>query len=144
MTGISDVVEKMVTSVLLDRGMPWQRHSRADWVLAALSVLLSGAGVILSVIAVERFFEASYQPDISAAMTAVIAFGVSVIIMLLSRRSFHSKARRVSGMSTITQGDIKEILDILYQGLEEPVRDNPKTAVLLAAIAGYLASRCHS
>lgn len=142
MAGISDVVEKIVTSVLLDKEMPWPRRSKANWAFTAFSALLCGAGVILLIVAVERFLETIYRADMAAAITAIILFAAALAVLLASRCLASCKTRQTGTGGGIGETDIKEILDILYKELEEPVRENPKTAVILAALAGYSASRC--
>lgn len=72
----------------------------------------------------------------SALAVALIAASISILYM--SRR-----AQRYMTQSAGPQPDIAKtvtaLIDSIAEELEEPIRENPKTAIMIASLAGFLA-----
>lgn len=140
MPGLADVLEELVVAALMKERESAPRRSGAAWLLMGASVLLSAIGALLLLYALDRFFESLYSPDLAAAITAACVFAIAGS-MALSARLFCRRpvSRHGDARGAVGQDIHRLIADVLAE-LEDPIRDNPKTAVLLAALAGFVAT----
>jgi hypothetical protein len=141
MSGIAAIIEELVMAAVLSQKTVLPRKSKMDWALVALSILLGCAGLFLSILALERFFEAQYSPDIAALFSAGAVLAVAALIAFAT---CHCRNRKPPVSSTDQQkleSNLHALLESICAELETPVRENPKTAVLLAAIAGFVTAQ---
>lgn len=128
-----------MAAVIGEKKLP--RKSTMEWIFKSLSIMLGGAGVFLSVLALTLFFESRYAADTAALASAAVVFFVAYLATLVS---YHYRQQRVSGLNA-ARAEVGKSIHSLIQGicdeLDEPVRENPKTAMLLASLAGYLTAR---
>lgn len=147
MPGISDTIEKLVVSALLNENVVPTRTSKIDWALNTLSILLCGGGVIFLLIGLARYLELRYQPDTVAFILAAVLLTTSAIAayaVCFRRHNNENCARQSAVQSSVRQelsNNLHAVLSDLFQELDTPVRENPKAAMLLAAIAGFFAAR---
>ena len=141
MQGIAAVIEELVIAAVLSQKASLPRKSKTDWAFMALSVLLGCAGVFMSILALERFFEKQYPLDLAALLTAAVILAVAMLIAVAA----HWRRHRKPPASTVDRHELESSLHALLESvcaeLETPVRENPKTAVLLAAIAGFITAQ---
>jgi hypothetical protein len=141
MSGITVVIEELLMATVLAKKTSLPSKSKMDWAFMALSILLGCAGVFLSVLALDRFFEARYPLDIAALSSAAIVFTVAALI---AATTYHCRHRKPPASSTDRhelESNLHVLLESICAELESPVRENPKTAVLLAAIAGFITAQ---
>lgn len=141
MSGIPNTVESLLAAVLIGKGLLTKRTSRVDEALTVLAILLCASGVILSILGLERLLETHYSPDVAAFLAAAAAFTVALLAALAQRlkNSFRRHAIRNTGNEI--EKNLRGIFETLEEGIHEPIRDNPKMAVLIAALAGFAATQ---
>jgi hypothetical protein len=144
MPGLADTLEELaVTAIVGGKGLLPVR-SKAAWVLIAVSVLLAGGGVFLLIVSLDRFFGEHYRPYIAALMSAAIVF-VLAAGLVAAARFLRRRTEARDGAARIELGkNIRVLIDDICSELEEPVQENPKTAVALAALAGFLTANYQS
>jgi hypothetical protein len=141
MSGIAVVIEELLMATVLAKKTSLPRKSKTDWALMALSVLLGCAGVFLSILALERFFEERYPLDVASLLSAVIVLAVAASIALATQHCRHRKPPVSNTNQQELESSLHALLESICVELESPVRENPKTAVLLAAIAGFVTAQ---
>jgi len=141
MAGISDAFDKLINIVRIGHAMSFVQRSPAQHGLFMLTAGLCCTGVILSVIALLRFYETTYRSDMAALLTALVVFIAALLsyVVLASLRNNSALANSKSGIRL--EQDIKDLIEIILGELAEPVKDNPKMAVLIAAIVGFFVAR---
>lgn len=124
------------------------QKSRKGTASLALYGLAGGTGllgVVFLSIALYGLFLIDFAMPAAAALTggvlmalsATVALGTKYAFQKINRKRAQEEAGQMSAL--IGQG-----IDQLLGELEEPVRDNPGTAVILASLAGFLsAGRVH-
>jgi hypothetical protein len=139
MSGIAAVIEELVMAAMLRPKVTSPRKSKMDWAFMALSILLGCAGIFLSILSLERFFEARYPLDIAALSSAGIVLAIAALI---AAATYHCRHRKppVSHQHEL-ESSLHTLLESICAELESPVQENPKTAVLLAAIAGFVTAQ---
>jgi hypothetical protein len=99
--------------------------------LAALGFLIASVYTVLLLI---------YPVQIAAALTGAGLLILSGLIFWSGARLMQQKRREDE---TVTRERIESLVDVMADNvteeMSEPVRDNPKTAMAAAAIAGFLA-----
>jgi hypothetical protein len=140
MSSITNVIEELLVALIIDEKLLRPRKNKMDWALIALSVLLGGAGVFLLVISLERFLETLYSPDVSALISAAIILVAAALTALVAYRLKRPHTSQFSTLRHNVSQNIHTIIKIVCNELTDPVKKNPKTALLLAALAGFLAT----
>lgn len=87
------------------------------------------------------FLNETLSDTVAAAIVGGVLIGLSSVIALTGYMSykgkFHQKAApKADGLL----GSIESGLQTVMEGLEEPIKDNPKLAMMLAAMAGFAAA----
>lgn len=138
---IFTAVEEFLMNSLLSEKASLLRKNRADWALTALSVLLSGVGVFLLVLSLDRFLESLYPPATAALFSGMIvlaaAFLAAYAASYCQRRKVLSQAHTQEEISQ----KIRLLIESLCSELDAPIQENPKMAILLAALAGFFTAR---
>lgn len=140
MADIASVVEELVLASLFSEKAAVPRKSMADWALMALSALLAGAGILFLILALNRYLEEVYTPQFAALATAGCLF-LTAFLPVSGMR--YLRARRVGPVRNARHplaDNLRLLIEAVCVELEEPVKDNPKAAVVLAAFAGFLAT----
>jgi hypothetical protein len=140
MAGIPSAAESILAVALIGKGLLSRRRSRMDEALTVLAILLCTAGVFLTILGLERFFQTLYRPDIAALLTAASVFAVALLATLAKQMKNAYGRNAIKHAGSDIEKSLRGIVETLQQEMNEPIRDNPKMAVLIAAIAGFAAT----
>lgn len=119
------------------------RQAKKTSVGAVYYGLAGGVGLIAFVfftIAGYALLQESFTTPVAAAITGAVVLAVSAAIatcgyLHLNRKKIVKKPAMDGNFLDTIEGTIKSLLD----GFEEPIRDNPKAALIMAALAGFAA-----
>lgn len=140
MNRFASAAESLFAAVLIGKGLLLSRRkSRVDRALALLSILLCSAGVILAVLAGTRFLETLYRPDIAAGLSALCAFTLAALAISINRIKYLHGQLNLKHAGSDIEKSFRGAIEALHEEVSEPIRDNPKMAILIAAIAGFAA-----
>ena len=145
MSGIASIVEKLVLAAVVSEKAWMPRTSRADWALAALSVLLAAGGTGFLVVALDRYLGGVYPPYVAALFCTASLFiaALTAAAVLAARRNRAGKARLIGDSRGALAANINTMIESACGELEHPVRENPKTAMLVATLAGFFLANHH-
>lgn len=138
MTGTSNTAENILTIALVGKKLLSQRRSRMDKIFTAIAILLFGVGIFLSILGLARFLETLYRPDIAAIFTALIVFITAFFIILLKHLRNTCEKENLERAGNDIEKNLRKLVEAFYEELNEPIRDNPKMALLISALAGFL------
>lgn len=141
MSPLLAVVEELLVATIISEKVLLPRKSMADWALTALSIVLAVTGISLLLLSLDRFLEKIYPADVAALILAVIVFVAACLSAFFAARF---RRRKISNLGAARQemgNNIRAMIEGLCGELDAPVRDSPKTAVLLAALAGFVTAR---
>jgi hypothetical protein len=135
MSGIISLIEPLIAAMFV------KRTGKTEWALLILAVLCGGMGLFFLALGLYRYLENFYAAHIAALISSLLVFAVAALAMGL-RKVLLSK--RISSHKSV-HDELTENIHVLVTGLfdelEVPIRENPKTSVALAALAGLLAAR---
>ena len=80
----------------------------------------------------------SYAAHIAALYTALGVLACSIVSMFAGLALLKKKPKPEFGHQEISQ-IISDISDVVGPEMTQPIQDNPKTAVMLASLAGFVA-----
>ncbi len=141
MLDMAVVIEELLMATVMGERGSLPRKSKMDWALMVFAVLLGCAGVFLSILGLERYFEEKYPLDIAALLSSAIVLAVAFLVVLITRGCQNRKEPPPHTDRQDFEKNLHTLLDGVCKELEGPVRESPKTAVLLAAIAGFIAAQ---
>ena len=137
MSGMASVIEQLLLAAVTGEKAMMPRRNRMDWVITALSVLLAVSGLFFLMLALDRYLEKIYPLYIAA----LVCGGVLISMALLATGLTHCcRARRITPTNHTQDILVKNITSLMegaFAELEVPVQENPKTSMLLAAVAGF-------
>lgn len=115
--------------------------------LAAVMVLLAAIFALISLfIYLQIYFAPVYAALIVAAGLALVAICLALVGKgSIKRHGYVTYYRAASNSSPVSDlaKTVKDMIEGVTTELEEPIRQNPKTAIALASLAGYLAGDIH-
>jgi len=140
MSGIATVIEELVMATVLSPKAPLSRKNKMDWAFMALSVLLGCTGLFLLILSLERFFEERYPLDLAALFSGGVVLAVAALMGLLV---YNHQQKKILAASTSheLESNLHSLLKSIYTELEIPIQENPKMAVLVATIAGFISAQ---
>jgi hypothetical protein len=141
MSRILGAIEHVAIAALIGQKMLAPHKTAMDRVLTILSIAFCAAGVLLLIVAFERYLESIYRSDIAAAITAVVVLLIALGVFIAAKRSYFFQPSAPADAQKSIEKNIKDVLDLLHRDLNEPIRDNPKTAIIIAVLAGFMTER---
>ena len=141
MSGISDAFEKAINIGRIGNAMMFAHRSPAQHIPFVLIAGLCAAGITLAIIALLRFYETISRPDIAALITALIVFTAAFLCHWAFKILQKLRSKKNNTIGIKFEQDIKDLLQIMTDGLAEPIKDNPKISVLIAAMIGFFIAR---
>ncbi|MDI1229499.1 MAG: hypothetical protein PSY14_17620 [bacterium] len=137
---IQPMIAQMVLNAVLSRPTKAPGMRKAEICLLAVAGILSVIGTVFLFMALHAYALVYYVPWVAATITGAGALIVGLTCAVIA-----------GGMEEVRQRDGKRIdaedptkallaaIEHATQGLEKPIHDNPRTSVLLASLAGYVA-----
>lgn len=139
---ISPIVKQLLINGLLTQSAARGVRRGSAWLgYVALAGGVGLIGVVFFSIAGYGFLSESFSSPVAASITGGVLMAISAMIALTGYLCF-KKGKAVKAAVKDGNGimdTIENTLQSFMGGLEEPVRDNPKMAMLLAALAGFAA-----
>lgn len=109
-------------------------------ICAAILVIMTFSVLL---IAEYLYLTQTYIAPVAALMVAGTSFAFAVLAWATGKIIAHNKNAPHYDVSRTSQPDIAKtvtsLIDSIAEELEDPIRDNPKTAVAIAGLAGFLA-----
>ncbi len=139
---MGSILEPLVAQVMAETLRQASRRStRAEVLLLFTAMLLGMAGVVFGILALYWGLAAHFTAPIAAIIAAGITLllaGLAVgIAALIARRRKTQPPRYIPEVAQALETSLVQI----GRELEEPIRDNPGAALLLAGLAGFLSGK---
>jgi len=132
------LIEQIVINGMMSSKAPMMRKNKYGLGLMALSVLLTLVAVVFLIISGAAWLMTQFTQPMAALITAAFIMGAAVISALTG--VLIAKSKKQPEVHTDELAELTGIItDLLGEELAQPIIDNPKTAVLLASAAGFVA-----
>lgn len=138
MKALIPLIEQIVINGMMSSKAPMMRKNKYGLGLMALSVLLTLVAVVFLIISGYAWLMTQFTQPMAALITAAFIMGAAVISALTG--VLIAKSKKQPEVHTDELAELTGIItDLLGEELAQPIIDNPKTAVLLASAAGFVA-----
>lgn len=135
------VAEQLILSVLLNGTGMSEKKNKFGLGLAALSLFLALIGLGFLTAAGYAFLLELHDAKTATLYMAVMLMGCAVASSLLAYTLFHYKQKRLRSLQRTLTDNIHSAINAVSDELEGPIRDNPKTAAIIAGLAGFAAAQ---
>ena len=132
------IKEVLLNSVLAGSAVRTAKKTSAGIAIYLLAGCIGFLGIVFLSIASNLYLQQDYTAPAAAAMTGSAIMVLAIAIGLFGHFRNNKSVKR----STVDHGLISSMettLKSFMDGIEDPVKDNPKTALLMAALAGFAA-----
>lgn len=140
MTSFTPIIKQLMVDGLMNvRALPKfnTKGIMMIWFAAVWAVL--GSGFLLY--AGFLYLQTRYTPDMAALIMAAAAMVFSVLVAFAGVQTMkrHPRSHHAHPPGADMAQMVNQLIDTIGDELEEPIRDNPKTALMVASLAGFLA-----
>jgi cytochrome c biogenesis protein CcdA len=131
-------IEKAIISQLFGVTAPLSGLDRILQILFGLSLVFLVVGSAFIIYGVNSWLSVQYNKDIAAIITGFISLVISgvFVTLLITFNCVHKN--RISKYQIKSADLIKSFLSNLEKELADPISENPKTALMLATLFGFL------
>jgi hypothetical protein len=144
---LQPVIKQVLTGMLLrSRPVRTVEAKKSGIMLLAIAGFLFAAAAVFLLIALYAWALGSFAPPLAALLTGLAAVFTGGIACAAGGHAMKAKAEPAPkadlqdlGLDKLDDA-VMAVADILAEHLEQPIRENPKTSVALASLAGYLAA----
>jgi hypothetical protein len=132
-------MEQLVLSMLA-QNVPPRRNGLPAGIafILATAFALAGAGFIL--VAGYDWLQTRYDIQTARLYMGGFSLGFALIIGAIAFMIHLYKREKVKAYYHVVRDNIENAMHMVGDELEEPIRENPKTAMLMAGLAGYIAA----
>jgi hypothetical protein len=135
------VAEQLILAVLLNGTGMSEKKNQIGLGLAALSLFLALTGLGFLMAAGYAFLQEQFDTKTAAFYMALVTLACATVSSLTAYALFHYRQKRIRSYQRTITDNIHSAINAVSDELEGPIRDNPKTAALLAGLAGYAAAQ---
>jgi hypothetical protein len=139
MSGITSAIEALVTSTF--NKVFVLRINKTKWILLAFCALCVSAGLFFLALALYEYLEDLYAPYIAALISSALVFTAAIAAILLNMFLQRKNTSHYRSAQDELSEHIRVLIKEICNELEGPIIENPKTSVLIAALAGLVAAR---
>ena len=104
----------------------------------AFSGLLVIASIIFIIYGSHLYFLSGFSKDVAFILTGAVCLFFGMIVISTLAAIYYYKLCKYKKLKSEITNFTSDALDILQEEVESPIVRNPKTAVLLASLVGYL------
>lgn len=133
------LIEKLVIDKLVSVPAPLSGVEKTRQFFYVLSAFFLATGLVFLVYGAHSWLSVRYPADVAAIVTGIISIALSVMIAGTLFAVIHYYKTRIKRLRQNITDKIKSSLSTLETELEEPIRDYPKTALVIASFLGFLA-----
>jgi hypothetical protein len=135
------IAEQLIFSVLLNGTGMSEKKNQFGLGLAALSLFLGLAGLGFLIAAGYGYMQDEFGVRAATLFMAAIILGCALLSSLTAYGLFRYRQRRRRFYQRTIMQNVQAFVEEVCNELEEPIRENPKTAALIAGLAGFAAAQ---
>ncbi|MCE7887576.1 MAG: hypothetical protein DYH13_08785 [Alphaproteobacteria bacterium PRO2] len=130
-------LEQAIISLLMQESRP-VRTKMEPALLFAGFLAVAGGGFLVA--AGYDWLITNYDLQTARLVIGAGTMSLGIIIAAAVYSIYAEKRKQIEGYYSILKNNIHTALEVVGEELEEPIRENPKTAVMIASLAGYIAA----
>ena len=141
MSALFKLAEDLLVAQFVRAPRPLMARNRTGLGLRFLFGLSVLAGLGFLVHALYLHLNTALSPAMASVIVGGVLFIAAAIIRALSRYAYRRRVLHMTTMQTEMEATINRMVATAGEGLGGTIRDNPKSAMVIAAIAGAIAAQ---
>lgn len=133
------LIERVVIDRLFSAVVPLSGIQKMGQFFSALSIAFLVAGLVFLIYGAHTWLSLHYGTATAATVTGIISLALSGIIAGIIFAIIHQQKIRAKKLRKEVTDKMQSSLAMLEHELSDPVRENPKTALVIASFLGALA-----
>lgn len=138
MQGALRFIEQALMDKLFTAAAPVSSFEKGGKVLIVLSAFFALIGSGFVMYAGHLWLANHYSPEMTAAMTGLMSFAFAAFIAGLFYIALRYRQSRIAKIRMNAAAKIKSVLAALDDEWGDPIREYPKTALLVATVTGFI------
>ncbi len=137
-SGVLAVIEPLLVSRIISHKAPFGSKTKAGIVLLLISAFFFTFALAFLVFGVFLHLSNNYSVEEAAIAVGLGTLGIAIVTGLISYIIYKMKMRRIKHAKEDVEALITLGLDIFDREVEAPIRDHPKSSILISGLAGLL------
>lgn len=139
MPGVLQLIERTMIDRLSSTSAPPSGLESMKQFLCVLSVSFLAMALVFLVYGTHTWLSIHYSKDMAAIIIGTISLALSITIGSILLAFIYYQKMRIRKFQERIVDKIKSSLSALEDELGDPIRENPKTALIIASLIGFLA-----
>lgn len=132
------LIERIVVDKLFSTPVPLTGIKKTGQVICTLSVAFLVVGFIFLFYGAYTWLSLQYSRDIAAIIIGIMSICLSIVTAVILFAAVYYRTIRIRKFQERMADKIKSSLSALENELGDPIRENPKTALIIASFIGFL------
>lgn len=139
MNGVLNLAEQVLVDRVLSNDAPLNGKNKTGISFALISSLFLILGFAFIFYAAFVWLQNNYPAEEAAIMMGGFAIFLAACNGLVAYGLLKYKRKKIKQMKNELIATIEEALEFSNEELADPIKENPKSSVLIASVAGFLA-----
>ena len=135
---MSKVIEHMIIRNVLNSDMPFVGRTAIERIFLALCAVMMGVGFIFLLYALYLYLQTVQTPAMAAGVTGLGALVLGALLGSIQLLVMWLKLHKIKKMKSNLESIVRDIVTSANDDVDASVRENPKLAVMVAALVGYM------
>ena len=132
------LLEQVLISMLTQDSISSRRSPAGPAFIVSAVLALAGSGFLI--VAGYEWIAMHYDVQTAQIGVGLLALALALIVATGAYAVHIYKLKKVRAYYNVVKDNINNAMHLVADELEEPIRENPKTAMLMASLAGYVAA----
>lgn len=141
MSLVSAALEQMLLAKIANSGITGTHKHKVGYSAWTVSALLAFVGICFLIAAAFIWLLHDYNLETATAITGLLIIFFGLLIALGAWSIHEYKMSKLNHYKNEFTGFFESLTAPLAQEFEQPIRDNPKTAIALSILMGFLLSK---
>lgn len=133
--------EQFVIGRVMSGASPVSHKSKAGLGLFILAGFLFCVGLCFMMFGLYALLAQSYEAPIAAAVTGGVCMMIALVIVLGVILMFQIQRTKAARYQKEAMANIHQLFETVDEELKEKIEENPKAALALASVAGFVAAK---
>ena len=140
---VRTILYDLLIPMIVSKRTVLPHRNKIAFILTILMIPLMGISTLFTAFALYQYLLNTLSPSIAALLTGLLGLMLTLIVGILVWHLSY-KSQTAAPVPYMELGkNVQFILKTVCDELEEPVRQNPKMAVAIAVLAGFLSVNDH-
>lgn len=139
MSTLITTLENVLIDRVLSKDAPFTGKSKAGLGLFTLALAFLLIALAFFIYAAYLWMSKNYPPEVAATLMGGLILSLAAISGIVAYAILSYKRLRMKKLKNEIIETMQSAIELADEEISEPIKENPKTAVLIASLAGFVA-----